>query len=390
MADIVIEQALFHRSGADVPQLRARSPGFAREWQAEVAELLTDFGERPVGIACPQALFAQPLGRTHVAVVQVADQPEQPPALGFHVLVLPRKDYAGDPFALAERFAPPWQHAGGELPTLTLPVEPLPRRTVEQVRAVLKRVKAGALREDEDPEKVELTTDNSESPALLGGVQILVDGGKLVFERPAPDAALLRGLWLLLPATTRCTLWPATFAFSNALAFDALVVPRRGAGEGDYNGYTTEEQAAEYPPGRYELSLQTAAEEGDQQAIDQLFSRRSSHDTLRLAVVLILFLSVVVLLSRVLAPLPSPETKTEDVGVKSLSPEQRERAATAAAVVASREPWGAVAWLRVGEYRRAERAATVASMVGSADPWSVLAQHRAAQARYVDVWKEAK
>jgi hypothetical protein len=389
MPDIIIEQVLFHRQAGAAPQMRARSPGLLDEWLPELAQLLTDFGERPPGTACPAAVFAQPLGRQHVAVVQVADQPGTPPALGFHVLVLPRKAYAGDPFALAERFPPPWQGPSADLPALTFPAEPLPRRTVEQVRAVLKRVKAGALPEGEDPEQATLTVENAESPALLGGVQVLVDGGKLVFERPGPDPELMRGLWLLLPTTTRRELWPATFAFGNALAFDALVVPRR-AGE-DFAGYTNEDQAAEYPPGRYELSLQTAAEDGDQQTLDELFGRRSSNETLWLALWMVLFLSVVVLLSRWLMPQPSPTPETPQTPAEvQLSPEQRERAANAAAAVVSRDPWATVAWLRVGEYRRAERAATAAGMVACANPWSALAQQQAAKMRYVDIWQAQK
>src|SRR5437660_515974 len=88
----------------------------------------------------------------------------------------------------------------------------------------------------------------------------------VVFARPAPDPGLIRGLWTLLPHASRQELWPATFAFGNALGFDALVVPCRG--DDDYAGYTTEEQAADYPAGNYELALQTAAEAGDQRALD--------------------------------------------------------------------------------------------------------------------------
>ena len=87
--DILIEQALFHRSGAEAPQLRARSAGLHTDWLPELTHLLVDFGERPPGIACPAALFAQPLGKQHVAIVQVADQDGPTAVVGFHVLVLP-------------------------------------------------------------------------------------------------------------------------------------------------------------------------------------------------------------------------------------------------------------------------------------------------------------
>ena len=147
MPDIVLEQALYLRAAGQAPRLRARSPGFADGWLADVARILHDFGERPGGVRCPHAVFAQPMVQDWVAVVQVADQAgeHQDPALGFHVVVVPRKEYGellGEPFALADRFAPPWSHAGGELPALALPGEPVPPRTVADVQQVLKRVKA--------------------------------------------------------------------------------------------------------------------------------------------------------------------------------------------------------------------------------------------------------
>src|SRR5206468_3132483 len=133
--------------------------------------------------------------------------------------------------------------AAGPLESLTLPAEPLPPRTVADVRAVLQRVKAHALPEGEESlteeQAHQRAVAQAESPALLGGVQILIDGGKVVFERPGPDNGLMRGLWTLLPGSTRARLWPASFAFGNALGFDALVVPT-AAGE-QYAGYANED-----------------------------------------------------------------------------------------------------------------------------------------------------
>jgi hypothetical protein len=182
-------------------------------------------------------------------------------------------------------------------------------------------------------------------------------------------------------------LWPATFAFGNALGFDALVVPRLGSE--DFTTYNTEEQAADYPQGRYELGLQTAAEAGDQRSLDDLFGRRSSNDMLRLALVLVVLLSGVVVLSRWLIPDQAPPETTMKT-VMEWSPEKRERAANAAAVAASHDPWAAMAWIRVSEYRRAERVATAAGMIACGDPWSLVAQHEAAKERYANVWKAAK
>ena len=146
------------------------------------------------------------------------------------------------------------------------------------------------------PEEVERTVENSESPALLGGVQVLVDGGRLFFRRPGPDMNLLKGLWTLLPTSTRCRLWPASFAFGNHLQFDAVVLPRLEPSE--LEGYTSEEQAIDYPEGRYELSLQTAAETGDQQQLDQLLRRRSVWETWRLGLCLLALMIGLMLVSK--------------------------------------------------------------------------------------------
>src|SRR5687767_7815600 len=136
MKDIPVEQALYRGPDAGGFELLGRSTGFRDEWRAEAERLCAGFGRRPPGVACPACVFARPLGPRHVAVVQVADQPE---ALGFRLLVLPRAAYVnllGDPFVVADRFPPDWE-ARGELPALTWPAEPSPRRTVQEVQKVL-------------------------------------------------------------------------------------------------------------------------------------------------------------------------------------------------------------------------------------------------------------
>jgi hypothetical protein len=359
---IPVEQAVYHRQPGAASTLRARSPGFADEWLPAVTDLLDGFGERPFGVACPAAVFAQPLGKEHVAVVQVADLegegPGRPAPLGFRVLVLPRAAYArylGDPFAVADRFPPDWRPAGA-LGPLSMPAEPLPPRTVAQVQRVLQRVKAHALREDEEPPTLEQDAERAaevaESPALLGGVQVLVDGGRLVFERPGPDTELMRGLWTLLPTRLRSELWPASFAFGNALGFDALIVAR-AHGEA-FAGYTNEDQAAEYPQGNYELRLQVAAEAGDQQELDTLFARRSWAETWRLGLTLLVVLAVLVVVLRLLEPGPrlprgEPGGARPAPSRPALTPAERaERAGVAAAVVSSADPWNALNLLHIG------------------------------------------
>jgi hypothetical protein len=288
--EITIEQALYLGPGPGHYHLLCRSAGFLDEWSSEAERLCDGFGERPAGVSCPQCVFANPFGKEHLAVVQVSDQGSEGTGVAlelvFRLLVLPRAAYLrwiGDPFAVAQRFPANW-HERGELPVLSWPQEPLPRRTVTEVQRLLK---------------------TSDGPTLLGGVQALVDGARLAFERSKPDPQLIRGLWTLLPASTRCHLWPATFAFDNVLNFHALVVPH--AGGQNLAGYLTEEQAGDYPQGRYELNLQIAAEAGDQGELDSLFARRSMAQTWRLGIILVVVAVVLVLGMKLMIPAPRPQ-----------------------------------------------------------------------------------
>src|SRR5262249_28368446 len=149
-------------------------------------------------------------------------------ALAFHLLVLPADIYrrlGGDPFALADRFPVVW-HERRDLPTLAIPEDLPDHRSVAQVQNVLQR---------------------EDGPNLLGGTQALLDGGRLVFERSAPDPGLMRALWTLLPFSSRSRLWPATFSFSRELEFHAVVTPHSGD---EFAGYIDEDQMGGYPEGR--------------------------------------------------------------------------------------------------------------------------------------------
>src|SRR5947209_17256490 len=98
MSDISVEQAIYGGHGPGGYRFLARSPGFRDEWLPEAERLCTGFGERPAGVACPRAVFAQPFGKEHVAVVQAADQGAddqgRPGTLGFHLVILPANLYA--------------------------------------------------------------------------------------------------------------------------------------------------------------------------------------------------------------------------------------------------------------------------------------------------------
>ncbi|MFL5339553.1 MAG: hypothetical protein ACJ8F7_05230 [Gemmataceae bacterium] len=252
-----VAQALYFRD-RDELRFAGKSADFADGWVEAAESLCRGFGPPLAGVACPEALIARPLGPRHVAVVQVADRPG---GLGFRVLALPRVFYAGwigDPFLVSERFPPDWS-AKGELPTLTWPAEAPPRRTVAQLQQVLQ---------------------TGGSQTLLGAVQALVDGSRVVFERAAPAPQLVRDLWALLPNSSRAELWPATFAYGTELGFDVLVVPPAAVAKPDR--YLTEEQVVDYPEGRYEFSLQYAIEHDDQRELNQLLRRPGSRQRVRL------------------------------------------------------------------------------------------------------------
>ena len=188
----------------------------------------------------------------------------------------------GDPFYIADQFPPDWR-ARGELAALEWTADAPPARTV---RGAAK----GAGR--------------AHSATLLGGAQALLDGTRLVFERPAPDAGLLRDLWALLPTNSRREMWPASFAFANGGQFHAVVVPRDAGRE--VFGYIDERQAGDYPEGNYEWRLQSAVEHGDQKEMNALLGRRSRRQMIRLALGLLLVMAVIPPVVMLLPASPPP------------------------------------------------------------------------------------
>lgn len=259
--DLRIQQALVLGDGRGV-RVVAQTDDFDAPEAERVAVL---FGARPAGVACPLAHFACPFGKTHVAVVCVEDQSGG--ALGFRFLVLSRELYKhlGDPFAIADRYPPDWTTTG-RLDDLAWPMAVLPERTLEQLDAILK---------------------TGDTPLILGAVQALVDGNRVLLRRNAP-AQLIRDLWQLLPDRMRCDVWPATFAFSDELGFHAAAGPtlptaRRGV------QVLVEEAIRDYPASSYELALQVAIESGDRAALRKLLARRTADDTIRLGLYILAF-----------------------------------------------------------------------------------------------------
>jgi hypothetical protein len=101
--------------------------------------------------------------------------------------------------------------------------------------------------------------------------------------------------------------------------------------------YRTEDQAAEYPDGRYEFALQHAAETGDQRELDAVFSKRDSWQTIRLALAVLVLLSVLVLISR-----------WEPSAAIPTSPVRAQKLAAAAGIVAGGDPWTALGMIVAG------------------------------------------
>src|SRR5262245_22462213 len=160
-----IEHALYGGQDSGGYRFLARSPGFLDDWLPLAEQFCTGFGERPAGVACPRSVFAHPFAKGHVAVVEVAgqgaDDQGRPGALAFRVRALPNGLYdalGADPFHIAAACPAPWQ-ARGTLDPLPCPQPPELRLTVDVATAILKK---------------------DESATLLGSVQVLLDGGRLV------------------------------------------------------------------------------------------------------------------------------------------------------------------------------------------------------------------
>lgn len=233
----------------------AQSPGLDDGQVAAAERLVGRFGALAESQRC---LFVQPLGRW-IAVVQVSGRQ-------FHVLCVPEKLYRiiHDPFVVAAE-CPADFAARNELPCIDWMRGPTPHRTLADVQAVLK-------------------TD--ESATLLGAAQALVDGGRVALRADAEGARLLRNLWLLLPTSVRAETRLATFVINTDLEFDLLATPDFTSAP--FAGYLNQDQAGDYPEGRYELWLQLAADTNDADGIDRLLARRSMSQALRLAVTLLL------------------------------------------------------------------------------------------------------
>ncbi len=267
--DLAIPHLLLVADASGV-RVVARSADFPAAWEPTAVQLVEGFGPRPEGVAVPSALAVLPFDKSHTAVVQFADHAV---GLAFRVLVLNRKLYhaISDSFAVNDAFPPNWS-AQGTLPQLCWTPDPTPARTVAEVAAIL----------------------HHDGPLLLGATQALLDGARVVMKSPESDAVVLRRIWMLLPFSTRNDLSVATFTFGADQRFHLSFSPNPP--DKLPFGTLSEENCRDVPEGRYELAVQIAAETGNQAELNRLFARRSSGDTLKLALALagLLLLALIV------------------------------------------------------------------------------------------------
>jgi hypothetical protein len=269
--DLTIPHALLVADSSGV-RVVTRSDDFPEAWDSTAVRMVEGFGPRPDGVSVPAAVAVLPFDKTSTAVIQFADHAG---GLAFRLLILNRKlyDAISDPFAVSEAYPPNWS-ARDSLPPLRWTPDPTPARTVADVAAVL----------------------HHDGPLLLGATQALVDGGRVALKREAPDDATIRRIWQLLPYSTRNELAVATFAFGTDPRFQFSVTPNPP--EKMPFGTLSEENCRDVPEGRYELALQLAAESLNQAEIDRLFLRRSSKDTLKLALLMVGVALVALLVSK--------------------------------------------------------------------------------------------
>jgi hypothetical protein len=286
MIEIYLEQAIYRADPHGIYRCQCRSPGFSDQADFHAIRLCSGFSGKGRVEMASDSVFAQPVNRDWVMVVQVSgpsDAESRAAGLRFRFLLVPRKAYRtwlGDPFALADHFPPPWDAA--DLPRLVYRPEVSLDRHVSDIEAVLKRP---------DPDR------------LLATTQALVDGARIALTWDGSALDLMRYVWRLLPFSTRSEIWPASFAPNNSLSFD--LVAMSAVDEETRKRYLTDDQVDSYPTGRYEENLRSAAETGDRHYLVALLQRRSRAKTLRLAVVMVILAAALAVGMRVFTSSPA-------------------------------------------------------------------------------------
>ncbi|MFO0936052.1 MAG: hypothetical protein U0798_05980 [Gemmataceae bacterium] len=258
------------------PRVLGRSPEIPFEVEEQALSIVLRFGARGSASTIPAGTFLLK-SRTgdRLFLGSFAESPGLESTLLFRLTYFAHKFRPlVDPFRFAERF--PANGAKGELPLIDWEPVPEPHRPVEAIRELLK---------------------TGDSPLLLGVTQALLDGCKIAISTKEASPEFVQQVWQLMPEMARWETTFTTFAASVELNVDLAVVAE---GVPIPPGFLTAEQARDYPEGRYELSLQLAAEEGNQHKLDKLFSRKTSNQVLRMVITMIVFAFIAIVIIRLL------------------------------------------------------------------------------------------
>ncbi len=259
--------------------IRAQSSNAQDDWQERILAICALFSDNKPEGDCPELLFVQPVNKDFIGVVRAQGYP-----LMYYFIIVSRElyDFVHDPFLIAERFPAEW-NLRGSIPELEWQPEPWQPRTIDQLTEVFR---------------------TGDTPFLLGGAQVLVDGGSIRLRGDAPALKTMRDLWLFLPDSVRRIVWPATLAFNNQLGF--RLVGLAPSNRKNTPGMLDEEGVRDYPEGVYESSLHLALQARDESSLQKLLNRRDGSATLRLAFLILILLMVTFILANIIGRMGAP------------------------------------------------------------------------------------
>lgn len=261
---LIIPHASFESSGERFRILQ-KSPGFVEEgWD----EFLRKLGPIPSETSFERVVFVYPYDDTFIGIARLGTNPTSGTVFLVHRTFY---EFVPHPFYILDQFPNP---RDGEDEEWVPATKSLPPRRVEDLQAVLR---------------------DGDGPLLLGTTQGLVDTEQILLVATEPREKFLRDLWQLLPDSTRRVTWVASYCFAELPEFHLSFVPKLPEQLGRY---MDEERVLDYPDSRYERSLQIAIEAGDQRELDSLLARRSTTETIRLMVMILILMAVVSVASR--------------------------------------------------------------------------------------------
>lgn len=261
---LTIPHASFEKSG-DSFQILRKSPHFVEEG---FNEFLQKLGSIPSDATFERIVFVLPYDDTFIGIVRMRTNPTQGSVFLVHRTFY---DFAPHPFFILDQFPNPRE---GEDEAWFPPTKTLPPRKVEDLQTILRE---------------------GEGPLLLGATQSLVDTEQILLVATEPREKFLRDLWELIPDSTRRASWVASYCFADRPEFHLSFVSKLPEPLGRY---MDEERVLDYPDSRYERSLQIAIEAGDQRELDSLLARRSTTETIRLMVMILILMAAVSVASR--------------------------------------------------------------------------------------------